>query len=132
MNQEKNTSVLDLLLRQDLPDMRRQLPEKRVKVDRLSEIAGEPVEFTLRALTYDLVRRIQDKPQEEQAVYGVLYGCEEPVWKDPRLLDKDRGIATPADAIKARLLSGEIDELYMEVQKLTGYLRRTVSEVKNA
>ena len=34
-------------------------------------------------------------------------------------------------AITARLTAGEIDELYLEIQTLTGYLRRTLAEVKN-
>lgn len=130
--EEKKLDVLDVLLRPDLPDVRKALPEKKVEVSRMSSLAGAPVIFTLRGLTYDQVRQIQDKPREEQAVYGVLYGCVSPRWKDPKLLDKEKGIVTPVDAIKARLLSGEIDDLYLEIQKLCGYLRRTIADVKNA
>lgn len=127
----KDVSVLELLLKPELPDVRKVLPEKAFKVDRLSELAGEPVVFTLRALSYDQVRTVQEKPRGDQAAYGVLYGCVSPKWGDAALLDSSRGIATPIDAIKARLISGEIDELYMEIQKLSGYLRRTISDVKN-
>ena len=112
--------------------MRKQVPEKAVELPRLSELAGKPVTFRLRGLTYDQVRLIQEKPSGDRAVFSVLYGCVDPSWKDPRLLDKERGIVTPVDAIKARLLSGEIDDLYIEIQKLCGYLRRTISDVKNA
>lgn len=129
---EEKMSVLDVLLRPELPDVRKRLPEKQVTVSRLSQLAGKPAVFTLRGLSYDEVRRVQDKPREDQAAYGVLYGCVEPSWKDPRLLDREKGIVTPVDAIKARLLSGEIDDLYIEIQKLSGYLRRTISDVKNA
>lgn len=132
MEHEKNVSALDLLLRPELPDVRKALPEKRVDVTRLSELTGEPVVFALRAMTYDEVRRVQDKAQADQAVTGVLYGCKDPDFRDKRLLDPERGIVTPLDAIKARLTSGEIDELYIEIQKLSGYLRRTLAEVKNA
>lgn len=125
-------SVVDILLRPELPDVRKQVPEKVVELPRLSELAGKPVTFRLRGLTYDQVRLIQEKPSGDRAVFSVLYGCVEPSWKDQRLLDKERGIVTPVDAIKARLLSGEIDDLYIEIQKLCGYLRRTVSDVKNA
>lgn len=121
-------SALDVLLRSELPDVRKALPEKLVEVSRLSEAAGQAVVFRLRGLTYDQVRKIQDKTREDQAAYGVLYGCADPDW---RKLTGD-GLATPIDAIKARLLSGEIDELYMEVQKLSGYLRRMIRDVKNA
>jgi len=73
-----------------------------------------------------------DKPREDQAVYAVLYGCKDPDWRDSRLLDPEKGAVTPPDAIKARLTAGEIDELYIEIQKLSGYLRKTLAEVKNA
>lgn len=124
-------SVLDLLLRPELPDVRRVLQEKQVEVKRLSKLTGEKVVFTLRALTYDQVRRIQDHPRGEQAVQGVIQGCVSPDWKDPALLDVSRSIATPADAVKARLTAGEIDELYIEIQALSGYLDRTLADVKN-
>jgi len=131
MENEKNVSVLDLLLRPELPDTRKVLPEKRVEVKRLSEITGEPVIFTLRALSYKEVRDIQGKPREDQAVSAVLYGCKDPIWRDKRLLDPEKGIVTPLDAIKARLTAGEIDELYNEIQILAGYIRRTLADVKN-
>jgi len=132
MSEKKEpVSVLDLLLRPELPDVRKALPEKQVEVKRLSELTGEKVIFTLRGLTYDQVRRIQDHPRAEQAVQGVLFGCVSPNWKDPALLDNSKSIATPADAVKARLTAGEIDELYIEIQDLTGYLRRTLDDVKN-
>jgi len=132
MENEKKVSVLDLLLRPEVPDARKSLPEKRVEVKRLSELAGEPVIFTLRSLSYNEIRKIQDKPREDQAVYALLYGCKDPDWRDKRLLDPEKGIAAPPDAIKSRLTAGEIDEIYIEIQQLTGYLRRTLADVKNA
>ena len=132
MENEKNTDVLELLLRADLPDVRKTLPEKRMEVKRLTELAGEPVIFTLRGLTYQEIRDIQDKRREDQAVSAVLYACKEPDWRDQRLLNAAAGAVTPLDVIKARLTAGEIDELYIEIQKLSGYLRQTLAEVKNA
>lgn len=132
MENEKNTSVLDLLLRGDMPDVRKALPEKRMEVKRLTELAGEPVIFTLRGLTYQEIRDIQDKRREDQAVSAVLYACKDPDWRDQRLLNAVSGAVTPLDVIKARLNPGEIDELYVEIQKLSGYINRTLREVKNA
>ena len=132
MENEKNASVLDLLLRADLPDVRKALPEKRMEVKRLRELAGEPVVFTLRGLTYQEIRDIQDKRREDQAVSAVLYACKDPDWRDQRLLNAAAGAVTPLDVIKARLNPGEIDELYVEIQKLSGYINRTLREVKNA
>lgn len=132
MENEKNASMLDLLLRADLPDVRKALPEKRMEVKRLSELAGEPVIFTLRALSYKEIRDIQDKRREDQAVSAVLYACKDPDWRDQRLLSAINGAVTPLDVIQARLSPGEIDELYVEIQKLSGYINRTLREVKNA
>ena len=131
MEHVEKMSTLDILLGADLPDMRKKLPEQKVEVPRLSQEAGKPVIFTLRALSYDKVREIQEKPWSERALYGVLYGCVEPNWKDSRLMDPGKSIVTPPDAIKAKLMSGEIDELYAKIQKLSGYLRDTLLDVKN-
>lgn len=132
MDKKSSVSVLDLLLRPDLPDVRRELPEKRVEVKRLSRLAGEPVVFRLKALTYDQTRRVQDKPRGEQAVEMVLLGCTEPNWRAPGLLDPAKNIATPIDAIKTKLTAGEIDELAVEIQMLGGYIVRALEDVKNA
>lgn len=132
MDKKSSVSVLDLLLRPELPDVRRELPEKRVEVKRLSRLAGKPVVFRLKALTYDQTRRVQDKPRGEQAVEMVLLGCTEPNWRAPGLLDPAKNIATPIDAIKAKLTAGEIDELAVEIQMLGGYIVRALEDVKNA
>lgn len=132
MDKKPTVSVLDLLLRPELPDVRRELPEKRVEVKRLSRLAGEPVVFRLKALTYDQTRRVQDKPRGEQAVEMVLLGCTEPNWRAPGLLDPAKNIATPIDAIKTKLTAGEIDELAVEIQMLGGYIVRALEDVKNA
>lgn len=131
MESEKNVSVLDLLLRPELPDVRKILPEKRMEVKRLSKLTGQPVIFTLRALSYNEIRKVQGKPREDQAVSAVLYGCKDPDFRDKRLVDPEKSVATPLDAIKARLNPGEIDELYVELQMLSGYIHRTLAEVKN-
>lgn len=127
---DQKTSVLDVLLRPDLPDLRKDLPEKKIELTRLSQIAGSPVIFTLRALTYQQVRELQEK-REDRSAYAVLYGCVEPNWRNPNLLDQEKGLVTPIDAIKARLLPGEIEDLFTEIQLLSGYLRRTIADVKN-
>lgn len=127
----KGVSVLDLLLKPELPDVRKVLPEKEFKIDRLSELVGQDVIFRLRGLSYKQVRQTQDKPLDERALYIVLEGCVEPNFRKAQLLCPEKGIATSLDAIKARLTAGEIDEISMEIQKLSGYLHKTLSEVKN-
>lgn len=131
MSTEKNVSTLDLLLRPELPDVRKTLAEKKVEVSRLSKLAGAPVVLTLRALTYEQVREIQARPRGEQAIHGVLLGCVDPLWKDKAFVNTEKGIVTPLDAIKSKLIPGEIDELYAEIEVLSGYIVRTLADVKN-
>ena len=131
MDKKPTVSVLDLLLRPELPDVRRELPEKRVEVKRLSRLAGEPVVFRLKALTYDQTRRVQDKPRGEQAVEMVLLGCTEPNWRAPGLLDPAKNIATPIDAIKAKLTAGEIDELAVDEDMKQHLILKLLEELPN-
>ena len=122
-------SVLETLLGGTVPNVEKELPTAKYKVDRLSELAGHDVVFTLRGLpygkTHDLARFTQDAD-----VNILLAGCAEPDLKDPRLMEKFGG-ATPAEAVKRMLLPGEIADLGMAVEKLSGYRRVTITEVKN-
>ena len=129
-DETKTLDPLELLLRGDQPDFRKSLPTKRVELPRLSELAGEPVIFTLRGLTFSDVAAL--KGAKDAALKGVLLGCETPSFRDRRLLDPKAGLAEPYDVIRARLLPGEIDELWAHIQILSGYLRRVTAEVKNA
>ena len=129
MNEDVKTSVLDLLLQPEIPDVRKQLPEKCVRVERLSQLAGNDVVFRLKGVSLAKIRELQKK--EEFALHIVLEGCAEPDFRDNRLLRPDKGIVTPLDVIASKLLPGEIDELSMEIQKLCGYINRTLTDVKN-
>lgn len=122
------SNLLDLLLRPELPDVVKDLPEKQVEVDRLSELVGEKAVFTLRGLPYGRVQELQRMDQEAE-VHILLAGCE--TLRDPKLQAR-YGVPTPAEAVKRLLLPGEIADLSREVERLCGYRRRTISEVKNA
>lgn len=128
--ENKTENVLDLLLRPEVQDVRKRLPEKRFRVKRLSELAGQDVIFTLRGLPYDKMRKAQ-KLADDRALSIVLDGCAEPDFRDKRLLNESVGIVTPFDAIKAKLTAGEIDEISVQVQLLSGYILGALDEVKN-
>ena len=129
-NAEQKKSVLDVLLGGTVPNVEKELPTSRYRVDRLSDLAGQDVIFTLRALPYgkvhDLERFIQDSD-----IHILLAGCVDPDLKDQQLMEKFGG-ATPADTVKRMLLPGEIADLSAAVERLSGYRRMTISEVKNA
>ena len=60
----------------------------------------------------------------------LLAGCVDPDLKSAALQEKFQGV-TPAETIKAMLLPGEISDLSIAVEKLSGYRRTTIEEVKN-
>ena len=114
----------------DFNDLEKDLPTATYKVDRLSALAGHDVGFTLKALPYGKVHDIERFTQDVD-VNILLAGCVEPNLKDERLQEKFGG-ATPADVVKKMLLAGEITDLSQAIEKLSGYRRMTITEVKNA
>ncbi len=123
----KTVDVIDLLLRPDTPDVQKQRPTSQVKLLRLSEAFGEPVVFSLRALSYNAVQDLQNASDFD--VQLVLEGVTAPNLRDPRLLERFQ-CATPADVVKAMLLPGEISELFRAIERLSGYRRTMLEEVK--
>lgn len=123
------SEVLDRLLKPEIPNVQKELPTAKYKVKRLSELAGEDVVFTLKALPYGRVKDIQNMT-EESDVAIVLAGTVEPNLKDPALKEKFGG-ATPAETVKAMLLPGEIADIELAIERLSGYRRETIEEVKN-
>lgn len=122
-------STLDLLLGKGVVAVNKQLPTARYEVSRLSEEAGAPVVFTLRALPYGRVQELR-RIEQESDIQILLAGCTDPDLRAPALQEKFKG-ATPAETVKALLLPGEIADLSAAVERLTGYRRSTIQEVKN-
>lgn len=129
-NAEQKKSVLDMLLGGTVPNVEKELPTSRYRVDRLSDLAGQDVIFTLRALPYGKVHDLERFTQDSD-IHILLAGCVDPDLKDQQLMEKFGG-ATPADTVKRMLLPGEIADLSDAVERLSGYRRMTISEVKNA
>ena len=122
-------SILSLLLEGAVPDLRRERPQKKYEVKRLSRELDKPAVFTLRALPYGRVQELQ-RLHEDMESHILLEGCVEPSFKDPALMAKFEA-ATPLDVIQAMLLPGEIADLSRAVERLTGYRQTTIKELKN-
>lgn len=129
MSEEKK-DLLALLLRPELPNVLKELPTARYRVKRLSELVGKDVVFTLRALPYGKVQKLRESMAEDTNVQILLAGCAAPDWKAPELRERFGG-ATPAETVKAALLPGEIEDLSRAIERLCGYRRATIEEVKN-
>lgn len=126
-----HVDLLQLLLRPELPNVQKELPTAQYKVKRLSELVGEDVVFQLRGLPYGRVQKLKSSMSDDAGVQIVLAGCVAPDWKAPELKEKYGG-ATPAETMKAVLLPGEIEDLSRAVERLCGYRKVTIEEVKNA
>lgn len=124
------SDILRMLLAADATDVAKNLPTKRFEVPRLSKDVGTPVVFTLRALPYGRVQDIRAMKDTEQEVNILLGGCIDPDLKASEL-QEFYCVPTPVDAVRSLLLPGEISDLAMEVERLSGYRRRTIEEVKN-
>ena len=131
MEEEKKTDLVSLLLRPELPNVQKELPTAKYKVNRLSELLGTDVVFTLKGLPYGKVQKLRESLFGDVDIHILLQGCVDPDLKDPALKDRFGG-ATPAETVKAMLLPGEIADLSRAVERLCGYRRQTIDVVKNA
>lgn len=129
--EEKQVDLVSLLLRPELPNVQKELPTARYRVKRLSELLDTDVVFTLKGLPYGKVQKLRESMTDDVSVQILLQGCVEPNLKDPALKERYGG-ATPAETVKAMLLPGEIEDLSRAVERLCGYRKLTIEEVKNA
>ena len=84
-------STLELLLRADVVSVKANMPTARYEISRLSEAAGAPVVFTLRALPYGRVQELK-RLTEEADIQILLAGCVEPDLKAAALQEKFQGV----------------------------------------
>ena len=121
------SKFLDQLLRPEVPSVQAALPTAEYEIKRLSQLCGEPVIVTLHALPYGKTQDLREMTQDVE-IHILLAGCRE--LADPALSAKFGG-ATPVETVKAMLLPGEIADLSRAVERLTGYRRNTIKEIKN-
>ncbi len=128
-NAEK-PSALELLLGKGVINVEKNLPTAKYEIPRLSTAAGAPVVFTLQALPYGRTQDMKRLTQDGE-LQILLAGCVDPDLKATSLQTKFGGV-TPAETVKALLLPGEIADLSVAIERLSGYRRTTIEEVKNA
>ncbi len=123
---EREQNVIDLLLNLDPP----RLPDKEIKIKRLTKLCGADVVFKIRALPYTRVAEIKKMSgEEDMSVDIVLAGVVLPDLRDKRLCEKYNAV-TPAELLKKLLLPGEIEDISREVEKLSGYRALTIEDIK--
>jgi hypothetical protein len=103
------------------------------------------INFKLKALSPDEMSRVQQRAtrlvgkgkkvfNEEMFNYlTIIEACIVPNWKDEKVLEA-LGVTDPIDAIKKRLLFGEVAYLLQEIGNLNGFDQsdeEIIEEVKN-
>lgn len=121
--------TLEILLNSE----RKNMPEKDVKIKRLSKECGKDVLFRLRALDYNRVTEIKSNISDnDMNIHIILAGVVSPNLKSNELLEKYNA-ATPAELFKCDkplLLPGEIEDISREIEKLSGYRIANIEEIK--
>lgn len=114
---EENTGLLELLLAGRLEEP----PEKLLKMSRLSKELGRPVNFKIRALSYNQINEFV-RGKEDSELLIVLEGLAEPDLRDKRLLAKF-GALTPLELLRDKrfLRPGEVISLSRQIEQLSGY-----------
>lgn len=137
-------NMVDQLLKADVVNKLAKRPEKKVKMERLSNLLGFDFIVTLRAIDPEKYADIQKMAvdftngnPENVDIYKmqtltILAGVADPDFKNKELLEKF-GAAVPEDILRKLFLSGELADLTAQITELNGYTTQEKAdrEVKN-
>ena len=119
--------ILDLLLRPETVNVRKNMPRARYELPRLTELYGEPFVLELQGVPYGRALELRDMADSE--VQTVLAGDAAGVWKSAEL-QKKQNAATPAELVTNLLLPGEIRAVSVAVEQLTGFRKLVLKPVE--
>lgn len=119
--------ILDLLLRPETVNVRKNMPRARYELPRLTELYGEPFVLELQGVPYGRALELRDMADSE--VQTVLAGDAAGVWKSAEL-QKKQNAATPAELVTNLLLPGEIRAVSVAVEQLTGFRKPVLRPVE--
>lgn len=119
--------ILDLLLRPETVNVRKNMPRARYELPRLTELYGEPFVLELQGVPYGRALELRDMADSE--VQTVLAGDAAGIWKSAELRKKQNA-ATPAELVTNLLLPGEIRAVAVAVEQLTGFRKPVLKPVE--
>ncbi len=126
-------SILDLLLETDEKKLKIN-NSKDYEVKRLSNVLGQKFIVNCKPLTNEQVAHIGEvsKDNTELKLNAVIEACriEGKKFSHKELMGKFK-VLTPLELLNKLFLPGEIYELYDIVNKLSGYSKDAVEEIKN-
>jgi hypothetical protein len=138
-------SLIDKLLQVDAKKIT-ELPRKTYEVKRLSGVLKTKFELELSAISSKRYAEIQkigvdigkkgnvrDVDIYSMQMFTLLDGIKAPDFRDKRLLEHFNSV-TPKELIAKLFLSGEISDIYNEINELSGYEKdedEADEEIKN-
>ena len=131
------SNAMDLLLKLDKSKLIR--PSQEVEIKRLTDLVGETFIVNCQALTGDEFEDIQNSASVNaegeiiteknlQAKY-VVAGIKSPDFNNLKVI-KYYGAISAAEAINKVFLPGEVTGLFNIINKLSGFSKDAVSEIK--
>lgn len=139
-------NLVDVLLNTDVNKILQE-ETQTVEIERLSKTLGQKFEITIKAVPPKRYTEIQNTclkinyktKKTETDLYKIQMftlcdGIKEPNFADENLL-KHFNAFTPIDIFEKLFLSGEVNDIYNKIAKLSGYDKdekeKNVEEVKN-
>lgn len=131
--EKSNQDILKALLSAD-NDVRKKVYMKRFGID-----------FEIKALTNEVANKITQRAtrlgSKGQKVFNeelfnylsIVEACVIPDWKDEKVLEA-LGVSDSVEAVKSRLLFGEVAQLLTEIAELNGFDKtdeEQIDEIKN-
>lgn len=116
-------------------------PEKEIKM-RLKKLDNQEFTFRIKAIDPEFVAEMQENSIEirngdidkiktyNQKVFTIIEGCPD-IFKNKDIM-RHFNCPTPKELVKKLLLSGEMDKLKSEIDKLNGYDQDKKEEIKNS
>lgn len=136
-------NLMDRLMTLSKGDLEK-IPTEKIKAMHLSNVMGEPVYVTVRAISGERYTELSGTMvgKKGQPDYGKAYnayaliaaeGIVEPNIKDPELM-KHFGCATPKDLVKKLFPGGETTAIADKISEISGFLpeKETEDEIKKA
>ncbi len=132
-------NTVDKLLKMDAGKIKKNEKTVTLYLSRL----GEEFEFNCKEIDSEYISELQEDSLDldvegnvkirtyNQKVLSIIESCSE-VFKNDEII-KHFNCVTPKDLVKKIMTSGEMDELYKEINKLNGYdnEKEKVEDIKN-
>ena len=130
--------TVNRLLALDVGDIKSPTKDIEIKLDK---VGGEPFVFPCKAVDAEYIAELQENAIEfsknelnkikvyDTKVMTIIEGCPS-VFKNDEIL-KHFKAPNPKELVKILMLSGEMDELKSEIDKLSGYDKKKSEDIKN-